>query len=151
MLGTKCLVPSTWYHIFGTKYLVPNTWYQVPSMCYQILGTKYLVPNTWYQNLGTKYLVPNIWYQVLGTRWTQYVRIQQNLKQRFCHQSHHRQSWGQHLTIFIYSFPSRVFLASITCRFVLAPIPFLGSRKTLWARGSRAQMGPKKRIYIYIY
>ena len=44
--------------ILGTKYLVPNTWYQ-------ILGTQYLVPNTWYQILGTKYLVPNTWYPIL--------------------------------------------------------------------------------------
>ena len=44
----------------GTKYLVPSSWYQV-------LGTKYLVPSTWYQVLGTQYLVPSTWYQILGT------------------------------------------------------------------------------------
>jgi len=36
----------------GTKYLVPSTWYQV-------LGTKYLAP--------TRYLVPSAWYQVFGS------------------------------------------------------------------------------------
>ena len=31
VLGTKYLVPSTWYQVLGTKYLVPSTRYQVPS------------------------------------------------------------------------------------------------------------------------
>ena len=39
VLGTKYLVPSTWYQVLGTKYLLPSTWYQVH-------GTKYLVPST---------------------------------------------------------------------------------------------------------
>ena len=46
-----------WKVDLGTKYLVPSTWYQV-------LGTKYLVPSPWYQVLGTKSLVPSPWYQV---------------------------------------------------------------------------------------
>ena len=37
-VGTKQLVPSTWYQILVTEYLVPSTWYQLP-------GTKYLVPS----------------------------------------------------------------------------------------------------------
>ena len=53
VLGTKNLVPSTWY----TKYSVPSTWYLV-------LGTKCLVPSTWYKALGMKYLVPSGWYPV---------------------------------------------------------------------------------------
>ena len=38
-LGTKYLIPSTWYHTLDTKYLVPSTWYEV-------LGTKFLEPST---------------------------------------------------------------------------------------------------------
>ena len=44
-VGTKYLVPSTWYPALGTKYLVPRTWYQV-------LDTKYLVPSTWNRSEG---------------------------------------------------------------------------------------------------
>ena len=36
VLGTKYLVPSTWYQVLGTKYLVPSTWHQVLGT-----GTKY--------------------------------------------------------------------------------------------------------------
>ena len=52
VLGTKYLVPGTWYQVPGTRYLVPSTWYQVP-------GTKYLVPSTL-----TKCLVPCTWYMI---------------------------------------------------------------------------------------
>ena len=76
LLGTRYLVPDTWHQILGTKYLVTDTWYQVlgtrylvPGSWYQVLGTKYLVPNTWYQKLGTKYLVPSAWCKVLDTRY----------------------------------------------------------------------------------
>ena len=72
VLGTKYLVPSTWYQVLGAKYLVPSAWHQVlgtkylsPSTWYLVLGTKYLVPSTWYQVLGNKYFVPSTWYQVL--------------------------------------------------------------------------------------
>ena len=51
MVGTKILVPASWYQDLSTKILVPGTWYQV-------LGTKILVPGSWYQDLGTKTLVP---------------------------------------------------------------------------------------------
>ena len=65
VLGTKYLVPSTWYQVRGTNYVVPSTWYQVRD-------TKYLVASTWYQVPGTKYLVPSTWYQVLGTNGAKY-------------------------------------------------------------------------------
>ena len=58
ILGTKYLVPGTWYQVFGTKYLVPSTWYQVHGTKYLVPSTKYLVPSIWYQAFGTKYLVP---------------------------------------------------------------------------------------------
>ena len=50
MVGTKMLVPGSWYQDLGTKILVPRSWYQDP-------GTKILVPGSWYQDLGTKILV----------------------------------------------------------------------------------------------
>ena len=48
--------------VVGTKYVVPSTWYQVS-------GATHLVPSIWYQTLGTKYLVPSIWYHVPGTKY----------------------------------------------------------------------------------
>ena len=36
----------------GTRYLVPDTWYQ-------ILGNRFLVLSTWYEVLETRYLVRN--------------------------------------------------------------------------------------------
>ena len=44
MVGTKILVPRSWYQDLGTKILVPRSWYQD-------LGTKLLVPRSWYQDL----------------------------------------------------------------------------------------------------
>ena len=35
-IGTKYLVPSTWYQGLGTKYLVPSA------------GARYFVPSTWF-------------------------------------------------------------------------------------------------------
>ena len=57
----------------GTKYVVPDTWYLIPSYCYHVLpvpGTKPLVSSTWYRVSHTKYLAPRTWHQVLGaTYW----------------------------------------------------------------------------------
>ena len=73
-LGTKILVPRSWYQDLGTRILVSGSWYQdlgtrilVPGSWYQDLGTKILVPGSWYQDFGTKILVPRFWYQDLGT------------------------------------------------------------------------------------
>ena len=55
MVGTKILVPASWYQDLSIKILVPRSWYQD-------LGTKILVPRSWYQDPGTK-----IWYQDTGT------------------------------------------------------------------------------------
>ena len=68
-----------WYQDLGTRILVPRSWYQilVPGSWYQDLGAKnisvpcrarILVPGSWYQDLGTKVLVPRSWYQDLGTK-----------------------------------------------------------------------------------
>ena len=61
MVGTKILVPRSWYQDLGTRILVPRSWY--PD-----LGTRILVPGSWYQDLGTRILVPRSWYQDLGTK-----------------------------------------------------------------------------------
>ena len=53
-LGTRILVPRSWYQDLGTRILVPRSWYQD-------LGTKILVPRSWYQDL-----VPRSWH---GQAW----------------------------------------------------------------------------------
>jgi hypothetical protein len=55
VLGTRYLVPGTWYQILGTRRLVPGTRHLVP-------GTRYLLPDARYQVPGTRHLVLDAWY-----------------------------------------------------------------------------------------
>ena len=67
MVGTKILVPGSWYQDLGSWYQDLGTKILVPRSWYQDLGTQILVPRSWYQDPGTKILVPRSWYQDRGS------------------------------------------------------------------------------------
>ena len=66
-LGTRILVPGSWYQDLGTKIYGAPERLRLSGFPF-FFGIEILVPRSWYQDLGTKILVQRSWYQHLGTK-----------------------------------------------------------------------------------